>query len=170
MHGALLHGQGRLLEAYARTPSPTVTKSCRLHAPGPPMVTRRLLWEHTKGGMERLDGPCDHTGDVNPRRTMDRRVELRRTRIHVSMRSRRLCPSVCPQHPRCYSSADDAPPPPPPPRDLSPTPQMCRFMCSAKWSDREKHLRTVTETEESGLLAAPPKKFVLSMELNVAVS
>lgn len=32
---------------------------------------------------------------------------------------------------------------PPPPRDLSPTPQMCRFMCSAKWSDREKHLRTV---------------------------
>lgn len=45
---------------------------------------------------------------------------------------------LVPHRPRCCSSADDAPspspapPPPPSPCDLSPTPQMCLFMCSAK--------------------------------------
>ena len=59
------------------------------------------------------------------------------------------------------------------PADLSRIPQMCLFMCSAKWSDREKHLQPKErgrETENSLLPKREEEKFVLSMELNVAVS
>lgn len=33
--------------------------------------------------------------------------------------------------------------------DLSQIPQMCLFMCSAKWSDREKHLQPKTEKQQT---------------------